>query len=260
MSRKRFTDADKWKDAWFCAQTPIIKLFWLYLCDECGQEGAWEVNWPLAHFHLGPFDEVAAAAAVASRIMVIKGGRKWFIPGFIKFQYPSGLSVTSPPHRRIRQSLTSHGIDPDTLLDSLREGVSSTPEEVEKEDVFSERESPERARAPTPPAVPANLSPKLRDTYRDIAEAEGGGAVGYEAATRALRASQIQFGTPTPAQLNVVYQTARKAGCVAKPPDAWPHFVKSLAAEKLRDQSKTTATHTADDAAQYAALDARHRQ
>ena len=267
MSRKRFTDADKWEDEWFCEQTPTVKLFWIYLCDRCDQAGVWNVNWRLVGFHVGQGIQAEVEAALRGRITPIAEGRKWFIPGFIRFQYPAGLSEKSPVHLRIRKALLAHGIDPNDFIPTVAGTLAGTLpgtteyeyEYEDKEDVFS-GESAERGTATPPPEVPANLSPKLRETYREIAHAEGSGPAGFQAATRALRASQIQFGTPTPAQLNATYQAAREAGCVVKPPEQWPDFRKKIAAAKLRDQSKTTATHTADDAAQYAAIDERHKR
>lgn len=268
MSRKRFTDADKWEDEWFCEQTPAVKLFWIYLCDRCDQAGVWNVNWRLVSFHVGQGIQAEVEAAMEGRITAIAEGRKWFIPGFIRFQYPAGLSDKSPVHIRIRKALSAHGIDPDALIPTVPGTLpgtlpGTTEDEYEyedKEEVFSERESPERESAKAPAPVPANLSPKLRETYQEIATAEGSGPVGYEAATRALRAAQIQFGTPTPAQLNAVYQSAREATCVAKPPEQWPDFRKKLAATKLHDQSKTTATHSDDDRAYFAHWDQKAKQ
>ncbi len=114
MARKRFTDADKWDDGWFCEQPSAIKLFWIYLCDQCDHAGVWEVNWRLAKFHLGDIDRTAIEQALAGRFESIAGGRRWFVRGFIRFQYPGGL-LTSPVHKRIRASLIAHGIDPDGL-------------------------------------------------------------------------------------------------------------------------------------------------
>jgi hypothetical protein len=129
MGRKRFTDADKWEDGWFCEQSSIHKLFWIYLCDQCDHAGVWEINWRLAKFHLGEFDQAAVVAMLAGRIVPIKDGRRWFVPGFIRFQYPTGLSLASPAHKRIRATMLGHGINPDTLLGTLSDRVQNTPEE-----------------------------------------------------------------------------------------------------------------------------------
>jgi hypothetical protein len=133
MSRKRFTDADKWEDGWFCEQPCPIKLFWIYLCDRCDHAGVWEINWKLARFHLGDIDQPAIEKALADRVTVIAGGRRWFVRGFIKFQYPTGLSLTSPAHKRIRSTMQSHGINPDTLVCTLQSRVAHTPEDKDED-------------------------------------------------------------------------------------------------------------------------------
>lgn len=125
MSRKRFTDADKWDDGWFCEQPSAIKLFWIYLCDQCDHAGVWEVNWRLAKFHLGEIDRSAIEQALAGRFEAIAGGRRWFVRGFIRFQYPGGL-LASPVHKRIRASLVAHGIDPDGLSPTVGGTVPPT--------------------------------------------------------------------------------------------------------------------------------------
>lgn len=148
MSRKRFTDADKWEDGWFCNQSCVVKLFWIYLCDRCDHAGVWEVNWKLASFHLGDIEPKAIEAALVGRIQPIKDGKCWFIPGFIRFQYPTGLSSDSPAHKRIRFTLTNHGLNPDTLSPTLPTRVSNTPEDKEvEEDKDSPRGSAEGGKA-----------------------------------------------------------------------------------------------------------------
>lgn len=145
MARKRFTDADKWEDAWFCGLPPAIKLFWNYICDQCDHGGVWDINWPLAQFHMGELDQAAIERALSRRVVPVRGGSRWFIPGFIRFQYPSGLSLTSPAHKRIRATLTGHGINPDTLSYTVQGTVSDTPEDKDEDkdkDSSSNAENP----------------------------------------------------------------------------------------------------------------------
>lgn len=170
MSRKRFTDADKWDDGWFCEQPSAIKLFWIYLCDQCDHAGVWEVNWKLAKFHLGEIDQSSIETALAGRFTPIASGRRWFVRGFVRFQYPGGLSLTATPHKRIRASLVSHGINPDTLESTVVSRVLSTPEEEDEyEDELSSSKSnaigPTAAEhdgvcAPYPPAGDKRIYPK----------------------------------------------------------------------------------------------------
>lgn len=110
MARKRFTDADKWEDSWYIDQSLIVKCFWNYICDRCDCSGVWEAAWRLAEFHLGKLDKDELIHALGDRIRVICDGRKWLITGFLDFQYPKGLSETSPVHKKIRIVLKRNGL------------------------------------------------------------------------------------------------------------------------------------------------------
>ena len=82
---KRFTDTNKWDDAWFGALSPTDKLFWSYLCDKCDHAGIWKVNIPLAKFHIGA-DYEPDPKRFGGRIQVLDKD-KWYIPKFVAFQY-----------------------------------------------------------------------------------------------------------------------------------------------------------------------------
>lgn len=139
--KKRFTDADKWEDSWFCEQPSEVKLFWLYLCDRCDHAGVWEVNWRLAKFHLPSLNQRTIESALVGRITQIKGGKAWFMSGFISFQYPIGLSTSSNAHKAIRTTMASHGISPDsyqctvqsTLPPTVLSRVQSTLQDKDKD-------------------------------------------------------------------------------------------------------------------------------
>ena len=40
----RFTDTNKWHDAWFSSLKPLEKLLFNYLCDNCDIAGFIEIN------------------------------------------------------------------------------------------------------------------------------------------------------------------------------------------------------------------------
>jgi hypothetical protein len=135
MSRKRFTDADKWEDPWFSELSETMKLFWIYLCDQCDNAGVWQVNWKLARFHVGAsIDADQVITVLGERIVQFANGRKWFVPRFLTFQYPTGLNEKCPPHKRIIAILTSHGIDPVTrVVTTLTTRVKTTLVEEDRE-------------------------------------------------------------------------------------------------------------------------------
>ena len=90
--KKRFTDADKWDDVWFGDLPSKYKLFWLYLLDKIDHAGFWKVNFRVAQFMIGEdFQQSEVKRVFSARIICINDDT-WFIPKFLTFQYPNGLS------------------------------------------------------------------------------------------------------------------------------------------------------------------------
>lgn len=85
---KRFTETEKWDDAWFAALSLRDKLLFQWLCDKCGRSGIIEPNWKLASFHLdGPVSEKDLSPAFTGKVVKLDD-KKFFIVNFIKIQYP----------------------------------------------------------------------------------------------------------------------------------------------------------------------------
>lgn len=106
---KRFTDTTKWGKRWFSSLSPVHKLIWLYLLDECEHHGVWSGNFTRLAFDVGveisgeEFEEV-----YASKIHRLPDG-KYFIPAFIEFQQGVELSETKNAHKPIISFLRQHG-------------------------------------------------------------------------------------------------------------------------------------------------------
>jgi len=100
---KRFTSTDKWDKHWIHVLKPRHKLFWVYLLDKCDHAGIWEVNIELAEFQLGiKLDVPTLLSVFKDQIVVINNKSKWFIPGFIDFQYG-----VLKPDNRVHESVLS---------------------------------------------------------------------------------------------------------------------------------------------------------
>lgn len=113
---KRFTDTDKWKDEWFTDLEPAMKIFWVYICDNCDHAGIWRVNFKIASSMIGAIlDRQSALKALGKRIRVLSDD-KWYIEKFIAFQYPKGLSPKCKPHLGVISLLKSHSIDLNSYL------------------------------------------------------------------------------------------------------------------------------------------------
>ncbi len=152
MSRKRFTDADKWEDGWFFALTPFSKLVWMYILDRCDHAGFWKVNRPMAETCLGTrLDWPSIEKDLDGRIEYHASGTIWFIPKFLKFQYPKGLDDNCKPHKGVIAILRDRN-----CLVRVRELLGNSylrvqdKEQDKEESSLSKRESAEREIGPVP--------------------------------------------------------------------------------------------------------------
>lgn len=96
---KRFTDNEKWKDAWFMDLPSKYKLFWLYLLDECNHAGIWKVNFKVAAFHIGEHLEYSEVKRMLNSRITILDDEYWYINKFIKYQYKCDIEKLNPKNK-----------------------------------------------------------------------------------------------------------------------------------------------------------------
>lgn len=149
MARKRFTDADKWEDEWFFRLSPFSKLVWLYILDRCDHAGFWKVNHPMAETCLGTrLDWTQIEKDLEGRVEPLQNGTIWFIPKFLKFQYPKELSDTCKPHKGVIALLRDRN-----SLERVRKLFGNSylrvQDKEQDKDMYSKRESAEREIGPT---------------------------------------------------------------------------------------------------------------
>ena len=108
---KRFTDSEKWSDKFFRRLTPIGKLFWIWLCDNCDNAGIWERDDELFKFFSGVDVEVGdLLEELGDRIETLEDGRI-ILPKFVLFQQGGMLNGDKPPHRQIIRLLEKNGLE-----------------------------------------------------------------------------------------------------------------------------------------------------
>lgn len=110
---KRFTETNKWRDAWFRRLSGSAKLLWYYLLDNCDQIGLADMDFDFASGDCGQPIKEKHLEELADHVQVIGNG-KIFIPKFIHFQYGE-LSIACPPHKTILKMVESHGLSRDGL-------------------------------------------------------------------------------------------------------------------------------------------------
>ena len=105
---KRFTETEKWKDPWFRKLSPEVKLFWLFLTDNCDSAGFWKKDYDLAAFFCGvEVNESFLSSINAEKERVINYKEHILIIDFIQFQYGT-LSPDCKPHKAVIDLLERH--------------------------------------------------------------------------------------------------------------------------------------------------------
>lgn len=84
---KRFIDTDLFNDSWFMDLSQQAKLLWIYLITQCDHAGIIELNKKLLNVQTGIKDFDTVKEELGNRLVRVKE-QYYFIPKFIKYQYP----------------------------------------------------------------------------------------------------------------------------------------------------------------------------
>jgi len=128
---KRLTDSGKWEDEWFSGLDPDMKLVWLYVLDSLDHAGTCKRNFKLLRYCTGTVrDELEIRNILGNRVIEFDSDR-WFVPKFLKFQYPAGIGNPSPLFNSIREILENFNLL-DTVTIQLGRGFL-TPKDKDKD-------------------------------------------------------------------------------------------------------------------------------
>ena len=110
---KRFTDTMKWNEDWYLDLNLTQKLFWIYICDNCDHAGIFKPNKRMFEILIGETIDVNLFLDVVNqdktRIEILANGR-WYLTGFIEFQYGAILNPNSQVHKSILKVLNNNDI------------------------------------------------------------------------------------------------------------------------------------------------------
>jgi hypothetical protein len=112
---KRFTDTEKYKKEFIKNLPAAYKLFWDYLYHDCTFAGIWYVEMDVAQARIGMDAPVNKDEALSlfnngeQRIIILNGGKKWFIKPFVDFQYGT-LVKTNKLHIGVMRELQKEGV------------------------------------------------------------------------------------------------------------------------------------------------------
>lgn len=111
---RRYTDSEKWKDEWWSTLSNDNKIVWQYLIDTCTIAGRWKKDFRSLNFYCAvDYDEAKLVSIFGDRL--VDYGKFFFIPSFIKYQYPHGITSNKPAVISIRRELQEYGLFDDCL-------------------------------------------------------------------------------------------------------------------------------------------------
>lgn len=151
---KRYSDTDKWKKPFIRSMDTPYKLFWIYILDECDHAGIWQVDMAVAELKIGEkLEHHKALKFFSGKVIEICGGEKWFIPGFIEFQY--GVDKLNPDnkvHTSIIKILSKYSlIDSEfRIVPSPIQAPSQGAKDKEKDKAKDKEKDKEKETAPPP--------------------------------------------------------------------------------------------------------------
>ena len=125
---KRFHDSELWNEDWFIDLTSNHKLFYHYIIDMCNHAGIWKPNIKHFEFILGSTCPLNGflnnVNSDKERIIKLANGR-YFIRGFIPFQYGSTLNLNNRVHLSICNALILNKIPLNIIRPQIevKEGV-----------------------------------------------------------------------------------------------------------------------------------------
>jgi hypothetical protein len=128
---KRFTEIEKWGDPWYRRLSPLHKLAWQFFCDACDAAGVLDLDSELADFQIGDVVDWEGFLRVAGdRVERLESGKFWIV-GFIGFQYGK-LSEGCAGHNNVFRSLRKHNLESRVLTRVLTR-VRSTHKDKDKD-------------------------------------------------------------------------------------------------------------------------------
>ena len=151
---KRFTDTNKYKKPFTRGLQGAYKLLWDYLYHDCDHAGIWIVDFEIAQTYIGSDMKVSKVKALELfnddelRIVEIDNGKKWFLPGFIEFQY-GHLSDKNRAHLSVISILKKHNLINDDytlkinkpLTSPLQGGKEKDMDKVKDKDMEMDKEN-----------------------------------------------------------------------------------------------------------------------
>jgi hypothetical protein len=133
---KRFISTDIFSDEFFSDLTIEAKLFFIYYITNCDHAGIFKLNKKLFEFQTGIKSIDTVIKELGNSIVTVRGENIFFMPKFIKFQYPDFPKSAVKQQDSALKILLSYGIDIEKLKSylSVRQELSNSYDNVNDND------------------------------------------------------------------------------------------------------------------------------
>ena len=142
---KRFRDTELWDEDWYLDLSGAEMLFFAYICDRCDHAGLWRPNFKrfeiMTGHRINRTQFLEKLNSDRERVRVLPN-EKWFIVGFVPFQYGHTLNTKNRVHNSIVNTLEKNEVSIESTVCSVgvKQGsskghprVNHTLKEKEKE-------------------------------------------------------------------------------------------------------------------------------
>ena len=85
------------------------KLLFMYLINECDHAGLWDVEFEVMEIRFGLKFKESPFVQFGNKVVAVDGGKKWFIPSFVEFQY-GDLKDNNRVHVSVINLLAKHNL------------------------------------------------------------------------------------------------------------------------------------------------------
>lgn len=132
---KRFTDTNKYRDAFFRELPAPYKILWDYIQHDCDHAGIWIVDFRVARIYVGDDLKLSQHEALRlfndgeQRVFEIDNGKRWFIRSFVEFQYGT-LNAENRAHKSVISLLEKFSLYKNKTLISPLEGAKDKEKDM----------------------------------------------------------------------------------------------------------------------------------
>lgn len=170
---KRFTDTNKWDQAWFRKLKPKMKCAWAYLVDRCDHAGVLEVDLETMSFMVGEAISLEEIHVAFSNQIEFLSDEKLIIRAFIEFQYGE-LNPENRVHKSVLSRLEKVG--PNKALTSPLKRAKDKDKDKDKDlDKEKDKES---------------IGKKIEKIYSDLYPLKKGKTKGVEKLSKEIKTDE----------------------------------------------------------------------